>query len=88
MSSAVALPRDEGGVWCKWVAINSPNLLRARSDMKVDQPWHSLKQNVHHDNTECQEGKSIAPTDLREGTGGRPACERCVQLNDSDGTRR
>ena len=83
MSSAARLPANEGGVWCKRLHTGK-NLLSARSDMKAAQPWHSLKQNVHHDNTECQEGKSIAPTDLREGTGGRPACERCVQLNEAE----
>lgn len=32
-------------------------------------PWHSIKQSVHHDNTECNTGNNIERENLRSGTG-------------------
>jgi hypothetical protein len=45
------------------------------------QPWHSTKQNVHHDNTKCTEGNNIERENLRAGTGGKPLCQHCYRLD-------
>lgn len=44
-------------------------------------PWHSIKSNVHHDNTNCNTGNNIERENLRAGTGGRPLCEECRRLS-------
>ena len=44
-------------------------------------PWHSIKANVHHDNTECNTGNNIERENLRSGTGGKPLCSECAGLN-------
>jgi hypothetical protein len=44
-------------------------------------PWHSIKQPVHHNNTACTEGNNIERENYREGTGGKPLCQRCAELN-------
>jgi len=44
-------------------------------------PWHSVKEDVHHDNTDCTEGNNIEPENRREGTGGKRKCKRCKQLD-------
>lgn len=44
-------------------------------------PWHSTKQNVHHNNTECNSGNNIEKENLQQGTGGKPLCEECKKLN-------
>ncbi|MDT7541682.1 MAG: hypothetical protein QOE33_1586 [Acidobacteriota bacterium] len=48
--------------------------------MKKD-PWHSIKQSVHHNNTECNTGNNIEQENLRSGTGGKPLCKECADLN-------
>ncbi len=47
-------------------------------------PWHPVKSTdrpVYHDNTDCTEGNNIEPENRREGTGGRPRCEHCANLD-------
>jgi hypothetical protein len=44
-------------------------------------PWHSVKQSVHHDNTECNTGNNIETENLRQGTGGKPLCQECEKLD-------
>ena len=44
-------------------------------------PWHSIKQHVHHNDTDCNTGNNIEPENLRTGTGGKPLCHRCKTLN-------
>lgn len=51
-----------------------------RSDLMKTQPWYSLLQNVHHDNTHCPEGKQIEKQHRCQGTGGRPLCQGCAKL--------
>lgn len=34
--------------------------------------FHSLKQNVHHNNDKCTEGNNIERENKRQGTGGNP----------------
>lgn len=46
-------------------------------------PFHSTQANdraVHHDDDRCAEGNRIPSRNRREGTGGRPRCDRCEQL--------
>jgi hypothetical protein len=43
-------------------------------------PWHSIKQYRHHNDTLCTEGNNIEPENRREGTGGKPLCDRCKGL--------
>jgi len=48
--------------------------------MKVA-PCHSVKQQVHHDNDQCTERNNIEAENLRQGTGGKPLCDRCATLD-------
>ena len=36
---------------------------------------------VYHDNSLCAERYHLNPRDKRPGTGGRPRCDRCAELN-------
>jgi hypothetical protein len=45
------------------------------------QPWHSVLQHVHHDNTACTEGNNIEKQYYRIGTGGKPLCKHCQELD-------
>lgn len=47
--------------------------------MKTD-PWHSINQPVHHDNTDCNAGNNIETEYRRDGTGGKPLCKECADL--------
>jgi hypothetical protein len=50
-------------------------------------PFHSTipsDRAVHHDNNACPEGQEIPLTNRRDGTGGRPQCERCQKLNETE----
>jgi Major intrinsic protein len=50
----------------------------------VDQgPWHSVNSDIYHDNPDCQTGNSIAPENIRQGTGGNRLCEECARLNNA-----
>jgi hypothetical protein len=44
-------------------------------------PWHSVKQTVHHNNTNCNTGNNIERENRREGTGGKPLCKECADNN-------
>lgn len=44
-------------------------------------PFHSIKQNVYHDNNKCTEGNNIEKVNLRQGTGGKPKCLHCAKLS-------
>lgn len=43
-------------------------------------PWHSIKQDVYHDDTNCNTGNNIERENLRKGTGGKRKCEECKRL--------
>lgn len=43
-------------------------------------PWHSIKQNVHHNDTNCNTGNNIESENLRQGTGNKPLCAECARL--------
>jgi hypothetical protein len=49
--------------------------------MPQKSPWHSIKQTVHHNNTNCNTGNNIERENLRQGTGGKPLCQECANLN-------
>ena len=51
--------------------------------MAVTAPWHSIKDDVHHNNDECFFGGEIKFRSVRLGTGNKPLCKDCVRLNDS-----
>lgn len=43
--------------------------------------WHSVKQDVHHTNSKCNTASKIELEDLQEGTGGKPLCQECANLD-------
>ena len=43
--------------------------------------WHSVNSDIYHDNPNCQTGSSIAPENIRRGTGGNRLCEECARLD-------
>nr|WP_306267660.1 hypothetical protein [Pararhizobium sp. IMCC3301] len=49
--------------------------------MAKKSPWHSTKQQVHHNNTECNTGNNIEKENLRQGAGGKPLCKECARLS-------
>lgn len=49
--------------------------------MAKTSPWHSVKSAVHHNNTACTEGNNIEHENPRSGTGGKPLCNKCTDLN-------
>ena len=48
-------------------------------------PWHSANSEVYHNNSNCQTGNSIAPENVRRGTGDKPLCGECERLNSAGG---
>ena len=48
-------------------------------------PWHSVNSGIFHDNLKCQAGNSIAPENIRHGTGDGRLCDECARLNDRAG---
>lgn len=44
-------------------------------------PFHSIKQQVYHDNNRCTEGNNIEKENIRQGTGGKARCQRCAGLS-------
>jgi len=48
--------------------------------MAKKSPWHSIKENVHHNNTNCNTGNNIETENVRQGTGGKPLCKECAKL--------
>lgn len=46
-------------------------------------PWHARNTKVHHDNTDCYVGNKILSLRRLEGTGNKPLCTSCAQLNRS-----
>ena len=44
-------------------------------------PFHSIKQDVHHNNNSCTEGNNIEKENLRSGTGDKPLCKHCKALS-------
>lgn len=59
----------------------SRNTFQARN--REAKCWYSIKQDVYHNNTGCNTGNNIEIELLRQGTGGKPLCQECAQLNAS-----
>lgn len=49
--------------------------------MPIVDAWHSIKRQVHHNNSNCNTGNNIEAENRRSGTGGKPLCEECKDLN-------
>lgn len=43
--------------------------------------WHSIKEDVYHNNTECNTGNNIETENRREGTGNKRLCKECERCN-------
>jgi hypothetical protein len=43
-------------------------------------PFHSPRQRIHHRDETCAVGQTIAPNELRLGTGGKDLCPECEEL--------
>ena len=56
------------------------DLVRARSEAQHSETWHSIRQDVHHNNRRCTEGNNIEPWYCDQGTGGKRLCLRCEAL--------
>ncbi len=54
---------------------------RREHDMPQTNPWHSIKEPHHHNNTTCGPGSQIPPQNKVQGTGGKPLCKDCADLN-------
>jgi hypothetical protein len=48
-------------------------------------PWHSVNSEVYHNNPSCQTGNSIAPENVKQGTGNKTLCRECERLNSAGG---
>jgi hypothetical protein len=49
--------------------------------MAIIRAFHSIlksDRNVYHDSSLCTEGNNIEAKNRRDGTDGRPHCERCM----------
>lgn len=53
---------------------------RLGTNMTVVSAWHSVKENVHHNNTDCNTGNNIESENRRSGDGGKPLCKECARL--------
>jgi hypothetical protein len=43
-------------------------------------PWHSIDEEVHHDNGECRQGGAVTPERIRQGSAGKPKCAECARI--------
>ncbi|WP_170324224.1 hypothetical protein [Polaribacter vadi] len=48
--------------------------------MTTRSPWHSIKQDVYHNNTDCNTGNNTERENIRIGTGGKSLCKECARL--------
>jgi uncharacterized protein YjbJ (UPF0337 family) len=53
--------------------------------LKGEGAWYSVNSEVYHNNPNCQTGNSIAPENVRQGTGGNSLCKECQRLNKAGG---
>jgi hypothetical protein len=49
--------------------------------MALVSPSHSVTSHVHHNNNQCTERNNIEPRNWRPGTGNKPLCSHCRDLN-------
>ena len=50
------------------------------SNPSQGKPWHSPDEAVYHDNSKCESGSKITAKRL-EGTGQKPLCPKCAELD-------
>jgi hypothetical protein len=43
-------------------------------------PWHAVKDHMHHNNSTCQAAQSTPPQSQHRGTGNKPLCAECRKL--------
>ena len=48
--------------------------------MAKKSPWHSIKRDVYHNNTDCNTGNNIERENIRSGTGGKRLCKECAKV--------
>jgi hypothetical protein len=61
------------------------SLRETTSGLRSGGPWHSVNSEVYHNNPSCQTGNSIAPENVRQGTGDNSLCGECEKLNSAGG---
>jgi hypothetical protein len=44
-------------------------------------PWHAATSDVYHNNSDCKTGRGVAQEERLSGTGGKPLCRECTELN-------
>ena len=49
--------------------------------MAKKSPWHSIKANVHHNDSNCNTGNNIEKENIRQGDGNKPLCDECSRLD-------
>lgn len=76
-----AIPRVELFVLPQVMGRANPDARTEVRNLPKKDPWHSIKQSVHHNNTACNTGNNIERENLRQGTGGKPLCRECADLN-------
>ena len=42
--------------------------------------WNSVKEEIYHNDTNCNTGNNIERENLRQGTGGKRLCKECERL--------
>ena len=61
------------------------NLRETTGGLAGGGPWHAADSEVGHNNPSCQTGNSIAPKNVRRGTGDKALCGECERLNGAGG---
>ena len=67
------------------VSAATDHLRETTGALKGEGPWHSVNSEVYHNNPNCQTGSSMNPENMQRGTGDKPLCGECEQLNNSGG---
>lgn len=52
--------------------------------MPTRPPWHSVREPVHHNHSDCEAGKNIQRPEWHQGTGNKPLCEECAELTERE----
>ncbi len=60
-------------------------LRQTTGTLRGEGAWHSVNSEVYHNNPSCQTGNSIAPENVRRGTGDKSLCGECERLNGAGG---
>ena len=74
-----------GGAADNIVGGATDSLRETTTGLRGGGPWHSANSEVYHNNPSCQTGNSIAPENVRQGTGDKSLCGECEKLNSAGG---